>query len=76
MTAVTTTSIALASTPTPSCMSQGCYTEATKMRALSSSSFFDDSMIVEACAAACRGYTWFGVEHDREDYPQNSRISQ
>jgi hypothetical protein len=46
------------------------------MRALSSSSFFDDSMIVEACAAACRGYTWFGVEHDREDYPQNSRISQ
>jgi len=30
------------------------------------STFFDDSMTVEACAAVCSGYIWFGVEYGRE----------
>ena len=46
--------------------SAGCYTEATGIRALSMSTFFDDSMTVEACAAVCSGYIWFGVEYGRE----------
>jgi hypothetical protein len=45
---------------------QGCYTEATGMRALSGNAYFNDSMTVEACANACLGYTWFGVEYGRE----------
>lgn len=45
---------------------RGCYTEATNMRALTGKSYFNDSMTVEACATACLGYTWFGVEYGRE----------
>jgi hypothetical protein len=46
---------------------QGCYTEATNTRALSSASFFDyTAMTLEACAADCVGYTYFGVEYGGE----------
>ena len=45
---------------------QGCYTEATNKRALTGKSYFNDSMTVEACATACLGYKWFGVEYGRE----------
>ncbi len=44
----------------------GCYTEATNMRALSGSAFFDDFMTVEKCVVACEGYKYFGVEYGRE----------
>ncbi|KAH8812457.1 WSC-domain protein, partial [Xylogone sp. PMI_703] len=47
---------------------QGCYTEATTGRALSQKSYYNDSMTVELCAAACVGYKWFGVEYGRECY--------
>lgn len=46
---------------------QGCYTEATNIRALSSASFFDyTAMTLEACAADCVGFTYFGVEYGGE----------
>ncbi|KAL8637618.1 MAG: hypothetical protein Q9228_005132 [Teloschistes exilis] len=45
---------------------QGCYTEATSGRALSGSSFFNDLMTVEKCAASCSAFPLFGVEYGRE----------
>jgi hypothetical protein len=46
---------------------QGCYTEATNTRALSSTSFYDyPAMTLEECAADCAGYTYFGVEYGGE----------
>ena len=44
----------------------GCYTEATTGRALSAVEYYNNSMTVELCYAACAGYTWFGVEYHRE----------
>ncbi|CZR50423.1 uncharacterized protein PAC_00295 [Phialocephala subalpina] len=52
----------------PGYTDEGCYTEATNMRALTGGTYFDDLMTVEKCAAACSGYTWFGVEYGRECY--------
>ncbi|KAM7216795.1 WSC domain containing protein [Rhypophila decipiens] len=52
----------------PSYTSEGSYTEATGMRALTGASFFNDFLTVEKCAAACVGYTWFGLEYGRECY--------
>lgn len=46
----------------------GCYTEATNQRALTGSSYFDDALTVEKCAAACVAYSRFGVEYGRECY--------
>jgi iron transport multicopper oxidase len=43
-----------------------CYTEATTGRALSSKTYANDSMTIESCAAFSLGYTWFGVEYQRE----------
>ena len=52
----------------------GCYTEATKGRALSQKSFANDSMTIEACASTCAGYAWFGIEYRREcGFSQNIR---
>lgn len=45
---------------------QGCWTEATTARALASSTYADDSMTLESCAAYCSAYTMFGVEYGRE----------
>ena len=46
---------------------QGCYTEATNIRALSSASFFDyTAMTLEACAADCVSFAYFGVEYGGE----------
>ncbi|KAK4208538.1 WSC domain-containing protein [Rhypophila decipiens] len=56
----------------PSYTSEGCYTEATGMRALTGASFFNDLLTVEKCAAACVGYTWFGLEYGRECYCGNT----
>ncbi len=57
----TSSSTVPTSTPT-AYTSEGCYTEATAGRALSSVLFYDDAMTVEKCAAVCGSYTWFGVE--------------
>jgi len=46
--------------------SVGCYTEATTGRALTGSSYANNNMTVESCAAFCGGFTWFGVEYARE----------
>jgi hypothetical protein len=45
---------------------QGCWTESTTGRALPSTTFANDSMTLEACAAFCRGFSMFGVEYGRE----------
>ena len=50
----------------------GCQTEATGIRALSSSTFAEDTMTLEACAAFCNGYVYFGAEYARECYCGNS----
>lgn len=55
-------------TTTTSYARQECYTEGTGIRALTGDAYFNDSMTVEACANACVGYTWFGVEYGRECY--------
>ena len=46
--------------------SEGCYTEATGQRALTGKVVYDDGLTVEICAAACKGYAWFGMEYGRE----------
>jgi hypothetical protein len=50
----------------------GCYTEATNMRALTGSAYFDDLMTVEKCANACAGFKHFGIEYGRECYCGNT----
>jgi WSC domain len=46
----------------------GCYSEGTNGRALSDlqNPILADSVSVEACAAACSKYTYFGVEYSHE----------
>lgn len=50
----------------------GCRTEATGMRALSAATFASDDMTLEACAAFCSAYTYFGTEYSRECFCGNS----
>ncbi|EPE31830.1 WSC containing protein [Glarea lozoyensis ATCC 20868] len=64
--ATSTSSTAASPTAPAGYTDAGCYTEATGQRALTGKSYFDDSMTVEKCAAACTGYEWFGVEYGRE----------
>ncbi|KAL8924412.1 MAG: hypothetical protein Q9208_004020, partial [Pyrenodesmia sp. 3 TL-2023] len=52
--------------------SNGCYTEATRGRALSGNAYFDNLMTVEKCAAACSGFTLFGLEYGRECFCGNT----
>ncbi|KAE9375954.1 WSC-domain-containing protein [Stipitochalara longipes BDJ] len=56
----------------PGYVYNGCYTEATGQRALTGYAYYDDSMTVEKCAAACSTFAWFGVEYGRECYCGNS----
>jgi WSC domain len=49
-----------------------CRTEASGVRALSSSSIAADTMTLESCAAFCSGYTYFGAEYGRECYCGNT----
>jgi iron transport multicopper oxidase len=44
----------------------GCYTEATKKRALGERSLATDLMTVGSCYEFCGDYTWFGLEYHRE----------
>ncbi|KAM7207748.1 WSC domain containing protein [Naviculisporaceae sp. PSN 640] len=74
---VASSSSSSSSTPTPSAgvstyISEGCYTEASGMRALSDVSFYDDALTVEKCATICSSYTWFGLEYGRECYCGNT----
>ncbi|KAH6874786.1 cell wall-binding protein [Thelonectria olida] len=50
---------------------QGCWTEATGMRALNSKAYSKDDMTLENCAAFCDGYTYFGAEYGRECFCGN-----
>jgi len=50
---------------------QGCYTEATNGRALSTKTYANDSMTLESCAAFCFPNSMFGVEYGRECYCGN-----
>lgn len=43
-----------------------CWTEGTGVRALSASTYSDDSMTLESCAEFCAGYKYFGAEYGRE----------
>lgn len=43
-----------------------CWTEGTGVRALSASTYSDDSMTLESCAEFCTGYKYFGAEYGRE----------
>lgn len=46
---------------------QGCWTEATNVRALSGASFYDyDAMTLEECSIDCAGWNYFGVEYGGE----------
>jgi hypothetical protein len=45
---------------------QGCWTEATNGRALASTTYANDGMTLESCAAFCKGSLMFGVEYGRE----------
>lgn len=46
---------------------QGCYTEATGVRALSDKTYVNStSMTNELCASTCAGYTYFGTEYHEE----------
>ncbi|POS79507.1 hypothetical protein DHEL01_v202090 [Diaporthe helianthi] len=49
-----------------------CWTEGTGVRALSASTYSDNSMTLETCAAFCAGYKYFGVEYGRECYCGNT----
>ncbi|KAG6999490.1 hypothetical protein G7Y79_00034g069130 [Physcia stellaris] len=57
-----------AATPLAGYNYSGCYTEATNQRALTGSQYFDDTLTVEKCAAACVAFARFGVEYGRECY--------
>ncbi|KAI4223684.1 MAG: hypothetical protein L6R36_005237 [Xanthoria steineri] len=58
--------------PTPSTYtSEGCYTEATRGRALSGKTYYDDAMTTAKCATACTGFDLFGLEYYRECYCGN-----
>ncbi|KAE9365731.1 WSC-domain-containing protein, partial [Stipitochalara longipes BDJ] len=56
----------------PGYTDEGCYTEATSERALSAYTYNNGGMTVELCAAACVGYTYFGVEYGTQCYCGNS----
>lgn len=43
----------------------GCITEATAGRALSSKALASDDMTIEYCVGNCTGYTYAGVEYGR-----------
>lgn len=46
---------------------QGCFTEATNVRALSGAAYYDyTAMTIEECQADCTGYTYFGVQYGGE----------
>ncbi|KAK4158857.1 WSC domain-containing protein [Cladorrhinum sp. PSN259] len=52
-------------------LSEGCYTEAQGIRALSDFAYYNDNMTVALCASACTGYNFFGVEYGRECFCGN-----
>lgn len=55
---------------------QGCYTEASNGRALTSASYYDyNAMTLETCASNCSGFLYWGVEYGGECYCGNSLSS-
>lgn len=51
---------------------QGCYTEGTNTRALSTAFKASRDMTVEKCAVFCNGYSYMGVEYSTECFCANS----
>ncbi|KAM0794890.1 WSC domain-containing protein [Usnea florida] len=86
--ASTTSSASAATTPTvtpgaPSVVPSaggygyiGCYTDSTANRALTgvANPVSGATLTIEACAAACAGFTYFGVEYSAECYCGNSLL--
>jgi hypothetical protein len=80
--APTTTSSAAASTSTAAGPSHpeevgdytfyGCYTDSVANRALNGAFWASGDMTLEACAAFCSGYTYFGTEYSTECFCGNS----
>ena len=80
----TTSTTGTSSTPTPGAPSVvpsaggygyiGCYTDSTADRALTglANPVAGGTLTIELCAAACAGYTYFGVEYSVECYCGNS----
>ncbi|KAL8800148.1 MAG: hypothetical protein Q9182_005386 [Xanthomendoza sp. 2 TL-2023] len=75
----TSTSTTASVTPTvvqsaPPYTHQGCYTEATRGRALAAASVVSGDMTVQKCAAFCNtnGYIYMGVEYSTECYCANT----
>ncbi|KAH8672637.1 hypothetical protein BGZ60DRAFT_282514 [Tricladium varicosporioides] len=74
----TSTSISSSATPSPTLSHKstigaytylGCYTEGNGARALTGKSTYDyPAMTLEKCAAACTGFTYWGVEYGGECY--------
>lgn len=52
-------------------VAESCYTEATTNHALTDFEYYDDTMTIEKCEAACTGAKYFGVEYGRECYCGN-----
>ncbi|KAL8891322.1 MAG: hypothetical protein Q9215_001645 [Flavoplaca cf. flavocitrina] len=52
--------------------SDGCFTEATKGRALTGSVYYDNALTVDKCSAVCKGFSIFGLEYGRECFCGNS----
>lgn len=55
---------------------QSCWTDDVNARSLTGSVLRADDMTVEACAAFCQGYHYFGVEYGRECYCGNQLCGQ
>lgn len=68
----TTTSVSPIPTSTREFSFQGCYYDSLNPRALSAHSIADNNMTVDACAAACSQYRYFGLEYARECYCDNT----
>jgi hypothetical protein len=58
--------------PTESFSFQGCYYDAVNPRALSAYTTAADNMTIEACAATCASYEYFGLEYARECFCSNT----
>lgn len=50
---------------------QGCYTDSGSARVLAGKVYYDSKLTNEKCAAACKGYTYFGTEYTTQCYCGN-----
>ena len=50
---------------------QGCYTDSGSARVLVGKTTYDSNLTNEKCAAACKGFTYFGTEYSTQCYCGN-----